>query len=529
MIEFESQILITNVVAVGVIIVNLVFGCAVFYKRIPRELKTAITLLSLTVVFFVFFFVLAFNVESQDLAYLLFSFSSIVFLIGVLLVHLIMAAFRVVKMFKKKLILTVFYGMSVLLMAATFISPEFFIRITDGEHGFSNQLVAGEHFLIIILFWCSVLLVILTLLAVAFFRAYKDENINVKNKIVYTLVAVVIASGFGFMIIPMVYQIYSNPVPFLFFGLFIIPLTYGTTARNVAGIFSILKRIVIFLLLSIAVSFFFGGIVSMNDWLIIMAPDFPRWAIPILSSLFAVALLMYFWYTYTDAETLKYEFISVITHKFRTPLTRIKWSVQILENAAEEDEKNMAAEEIAASAQTLVDLTDILVDASKTEGQDYQYKFSIKNLNYLVEQVCESVKDRMEGKSITYSYNYDDGFSKIYADDQRLQFALQILFENAINYTPEGGSISVRISKEKNDIIFSITDTGIGISAKEQNFLFSKFYRSRRAKLSDPNGMGIGVFMAKKIVERHEGKIWATSPGPNSGSTFWISFPNADH
>ncbi len=529
MIEFEPQILVTNVIAVGIIIVNLIFGCAVFYKSIPRELKTAITLLSLTMVFFVFFFVLAFNVRDPELARLLFSFSSIVFVLGVLLVHLITAAFRIVRSNLKKLILGIFYFFSVSLMVAFFVLPDLFIKIDGEKTVFSERLMAGDYFFIVLIFWGTIFFTSLLLLAIAVFRAIKEENLNVKNKAIYVIISIVMAGGSGSVLVPLVYGTYSNLWLFLLSGLFIIPLTYGTTARSVVGPTSILKRALLFLMLSVAVTFFIAGIMSLNEWLTLAATDFPGWVIPAISSLFIVSFLMYFWYAYTNTEVLKYEFISVITHKFRTPLTRIKWSVQMLENSTNDEEKTMAAEEIAASAQTLVDLTDILVDASRMEGHQYQYKFSIKNLNYIVERVYEATRERIESKEINYSYVYDDSFSKIYADEQRLSFALQILFENAVNYTPQGGSVSVRISKEKDDIIFSITDTGIGISAKEQNFLFSKFYRSRRAKLTDPNGMGIGVFMAKKIIERHEGKIWATSPGPNCGSTFWVSFPNAGH
>lgn len=529
MIELDSQILLINFTAVAVMIVNLIFGSTVLFKNISRDVKIPAVLIPLVVLFFIFFFVLALNVKNENLSYLLLSFSSVVFMLGVLSVQLVTGAFRVFGKLLKRFVLFFSFLLSAFFVVTGFIFPKFFITISESNSVSIGQLIAGDYFWGVLIFWFVILLLVLSLLIKVFLKAQKEENYNLKNKAIYVLVSFFVLFGFGLTLVPVLYDSFQNLILFFSSGFFIIPLIYGTVTRSVAEPISVFKRTVIFLLISIFTALFVGGVFALNEWVSLSAPGFPQWVIPMFASIFAVALLMYFWYTYTDTEILKYEFISIVTHKFRTPLTRIKWSVQILENAIDEEEKNTAAKEIAHSAQALVDLTDILVDASKMESHEYQYKFSVRNLNSIVEKVYKETEERIEKKELNYNYSYDDGFSKIYADDQRLQFALQILFENAVSYTPKGGTISVKIFKEKDDVIFSITDTGIGISSKEQNFLFSKFYRSKRAKLADPNGMGIGVFMAKRIVERHEGKIWATSPGPNSGSTFWVAFPNAAH
>jgi len=316
----------------------------------------------------------------------------------------------------------------------------------------------------------------------------------------------------------------------------LVRLTYSSAAstlevelRNVSDVFLVLKRFFVFVIFSVLFFSFLIILFTLNERLVESVKGFPGWFLPLLVSTAIVSFLMYSWYMRRDTEVLKYEFLSVVTHKFRTPLTRIKWSVQLLKTSEDKEEMNVAAEQITESAEKLVDLTDILVDASKMDGRMYRYNFKINNLNRIVREVYDSVKSRMEHKNISYSYDFDDGYSKVYADDKRLKFALHIFFENAINYTPQNGSIFVKISKQDDEIIFSITDSGIGLSSEDRNFLFSKFYRGDRAKLTDTEGMGIGIFMAKKIVERHEGKVWATSPGPNKGSTFWASFPNASH
>ncbi|MGM0482528.1 MAG: sensor histidine kinase [Patescibacteria group bacterium] len=529
MIETLSQLLVIDISAATVFLVNAIFGMAVLSKSLSRELKASTLIFSLSLSFFIVFYVLGINIENPVFAQELFSYSSVIIFSGVAFVHLLIVAFRIFKDLKKVAVLTFFYSTASALFAINIIFPSLFINSTEDFMFFPNYLLAGDYYFINNFYWLAFVITVPSLLLVAFMRARKEVDMITENKILYTLIAFVVFVGLGSLFQLNLYGVYVDPSIFLLFALSTIPLTYGTSSRKVSDVSAVLKRFGLFVFFSVSVALSFAGIFNINKWLDSFSPGFPQWLIPLMAAFCATAVIMYYWYTYMDTQVLKYEFISVITHKFRTPLTRIKWSVQMLENATSDEEKNIAAEEIADSAQNLVDLTDMLVDASKMEGSAYQYQFKVKNLNYIVEKVYRSVKERMDKKEIKYEYRYDDGLSKVYADEQRLEFALQILFENAISYTPRGGSVSVKICKKKSKVIFSISDTGIGITAKEQNYLFSKFYRSKRAKLADPNGMGIGVFMAKKIMERHNAMIWATSPGPNAGSTFWVSFPNAAH
>lgn len=527
--DIGPQLLLINIFAVILVVINIILSIFVFRKSVPRDAQILIFFLSISTAVFFISYILGINIENVDLATLFFSFSSIVLLAGVFMLNLIIEVFRVLKGLVKKLLLGFFYFTALILIITTFVSSDLFIKVSESPEQLFGRLLTGDYFFIVLIFWCLFSITVLVLLLMAFVKSRKQSNISLENKVIYVLVGFFIAGGFGFFMIPMLYGVDVNPLLFFFSGLYIIPLVYGTASRNVSEISVVLKRGLVFLVLSASALLFFITMVKMNESLVSRVPGFPVWFLPLLVLSFIVAFVMYFWYTRTDMEVLKYEFLSVVTHKFRTPLTRIKWSVQLLETSKDVEEKSVAAEQIAESAQKLVDLTDILVDASKMEGRMYRYNFEMNNLNRIVREVYDSVKNRMEQKGISYSYDFDDGLSKIYADDRRLQFALHIFFENAISYTPKGGSIFVKIKKQDDEIIFSITDSGIGLTAEEKNFLFSKFYRGQRAKLADTEGMGIGIFMAKRIIERHEGKVWATSAGPNRGSTFLASFPNAAH
>ena len=100
-----------------------------------------------------------------------------------------------------------------------------------------------------------------------------------------------------------------------------------------------------------------------------------------------------------------------------------------------------------------------------------------------------------------------------------------MFIENAIAYSPEKSVINVSLSFEKDTIRFSVTDKGIGFSSRERAYIFKKFFRTDRAKTADTEGLGIGLYMAKNIIERHRGTLEAESPGIQKGSTFWFTLP----
>ena len=106
-----------------------------------------------------------------------------------------------------------------------------------------------------------------------------------------------------------------------------------------------------------------------------------------------------------------------------------------------------------------------------------------------------------------------------------MQFAIQILIENSFAYTPEKGSIYIKIFKEDSHVTMSIKDSGMGISKEDLPRMFTKFFRSHDAKTVDTEGMGIGLFMAKEIIERHGGNVSVKSEGLGKGSEFSIHLP----
>jgi len=105
---------------------------------------------------------------------------------------------------------------------------------------------------------------------------------------------------------------------------------------------------------------------------------------------------------------------------------------------------------------------------------------------------------------------------------------LQILLDNAAHYCPAGGPVIITIiSQGGRSIVVRVADTGVGISKDELPRIFNKFFRGTEAKKIDTEGMGIGLFMARRTIEKQGGKLWAESAGENKGSTFFIRLPAA--
>ncbi len=109
-------------------------------------------------------------------------------------------------------------------------------------------------------------------------------------------------------------------------------------------------------------------------------------------------------------------------------------------------------------------------------------------------------------------------------DVEKIRLSVQNLLDNALRYTPAGGSVTISLNRDKKDVEFSIKDTGLGIPKDQQNRVFAKFFRAANVMRTDTEGSGLGLFIAKNIIEAHDGRIWFESE-ENRGSAFHFTLP----
>lgn len=216
-----------------------------------------------------------------------------------------------------------------------------------------------------------------------------------------------------------------------------------------------------------------------------------------------------------ELDSMKSEFVSSVSHELKTPLTTIKTLTHVLrENKADDSEKNEYLDIIASECDRQILLVSNILDISQIESGKNLYQLEKVNLKKVLQDVYQSEKATAELKNnrLELDNTLDSLFVK--ANQQALQRVFRSLVENAVKYTPEGGKINVSTETSANEIIVRISDTGCGILPDDLPKIFNKFYRGRpnSDKTESPNqagGVGLGLYVTKKIVEQLGGQISA--------------------
>jgi len=242
----------------------------------------------------------------------------------------------------------------------------------------------------------------------------------------------------------------------------------------------------------------------------------------------AISIFLYnFHRKLKKVEKIKSKFITVAAHRLRVPITRIKWTLDVLSETIQDKEVKVHMANMQKFLKEFVVVVNQMLDVSeigKTSLFD-NYLFTKERLEYIVRNVQALYSPGAKLKNITLAVKTEQDLPKINVDKKRLEEALGVFFENAILYTHEGGKIDIDVHKDKKSVIFSITDTGIGIEKDKIPYIFTKFFRTKEAMGIDMDRAGLGLSIAKEIIERHGGKIKVESKGKNHGSHFIVSLP----
>lgn len=164
-----------------------------------------------------------------------------------------------------------------------------------------------------------------------------------------------------------------------------------------------------------------------------------------------------------------------------------------------------------------------LSEINKLEEGKYIYEFKETNLSDLVKEIAEKAKDVAESYGVSISVSSIDKASSV-IDPQKITAVISTLIDNAIKYNSTGGSVDVSLINKNNFAEIVVSDTGIGIQKNELDKIFQKFYRTKEGAKTVPLGSGLGLYIAKKIIEKHKGNIWAESI-PGRGSSFHLTLP----
>ena len=229
-------------------------------------------------------------------------------------------------------------------------------------------------------------------------------------------------------------------------------------------------------------------------------------------------------------ETMKTEFVSVAAHQLRTPLTTVKWSLHLLLHGnlgaitAEQRDLLMRTDE---HNERLIGLVNYLLDVARIE----QGRFVLRNKNVdfikLAETVIAPFLEVSKNKQLNFKFiKPREKVLPVNVDEEKMVLVIENLVDNAVNYTPPHGNVTVSLSfdKAKSEVLFTVKDTGIGIPEDNKQRIFTKFYRAENAAMASTSGSGLGLFITKNIIEGHGGRIWFESI-QSKGSTFSFTLP----
>jgi len=228
-------------------------------------------------------------------------------------------------------------------------------------------------------------------------------------------------------------------------------------------------------------------------------------------------------------ERVRRDFVANVSHEFKTPLTAIQGFAETLLAGAIDDPQNRLRflEIILEHSRRLARLTDDLLKLSKMDADRLELEIRRLSVSQFVESCIETTQRPAAEKNLRISVNLQEPIPDIAADRRRLAEVLQNLLDNAMQYTPAGGQITVSASADGSEVTFTVSDTGIGIPRADQSRIFERFYRVDVARSREVGGTGLGLSISKHLVEVHGGRIWVESE-VGQGSRFHFTVPIFD-
>lgn len=228
-----------------------------------------------------------------------------------------------------------------------------------------------------------------------------------------------------------------------------------------------------------------------------------------------------------QVETMRRRLIGDIAHELRTPIAAIQGSAEgLMDGVLPANAETF--QQIYHEALRLARLVNDLQELSRVEAGAYELNLQPVDLGDVFATVSKRMKSAADDKRINLTLSLPANLPRVLADEDRLLQIMTNLLGNALQYTPPGGSVTVSVGAPADgQVQVSVRDTGIGIPAEHLPYVFDRFYRVDKSRSRQHGGSGIGLTIARHLVEAHGGRIWVESPGEGQGSVFHFTLPTA--
>lgn len=228
-----------------------------------------------------------------------------------------------------------------------------------------------------------------------------------------------------------------------------------------------------------------------------------------------------------ETSVAKSEFISVVSHEMRNPLSTVKWQLNLLEKTAEE----IANEELTESLATIQDqntkairLVNELIEVYRIEDNKVVLTPAPFSLASLTEKTMNDFEHFAKALNINMSLMAASNLPFVFADRKKIEVSIGHLLDNAIQYSEEGGDIMITIQQKGSSIIWTISDQGVGIPKEELELVFGKFFRAHNKLRYHTDGLGLGLYLVRSLVGLSGGEVRVQSQ-EGKGTTVWFSLP----
>jgi signal transduction histidine kinase len=229
-----------------------------------------------------------------------------------------------------------------------------------------------------------------------------------------------------------------------------------------------------------------------------------------------------------EVSQMKSDFISTAAHQLRTPMTGIRWALEALQKSGLTADQQALIDSAVDKSHDLVGIIGTLLDISSIESGKYRYQFVAVDMEAVVSELVRDFMPLAETGHVSLYYQKGEvPIAPARADVERIKWVLNNLIENAIRYTPVGGSIQVSMDAGAGRVFVRVKDTGIGIKPGDRANIFERFYRAQNAIQKENAGNGLGLYIARTIATDHGGDLNFEPNKDGPGTTFTLSLPVA--
>jgi len=225
-----------------------------------------------------------------------------------------------------------------------------------------------------------------------------------------------------------------------------------------------------------------------------------------------------------EANEMKTEFVSIASHQLRTPLSALKWGIEAIKDTSLRKKQTQYLNILEENNQRMIRLVNTLLNVTRIEQGRFNLHKEKINLNNIIKQRIKEFKFIAQNNNTKLIFSSDKNIKQITADEQKISMVITNLLSNALQYIKKSGQVKITTKNKKDNVLIKIKDNGVGIPEDEQDQIFQKFFRAKNAKRYKTQGSGLGLYIAKSIINAHQGKIWFKSK-PDKGTIFYIKLP----